>query len=31
LRAQVDAKRAHADSLQKAIGQLLAERAIQQQ
>lgn len=31
LRAQVDAKRAHAHSLQKAIGQLLAERAIQQQ
>jgi hypothetical protein len=31
LRTQVDAKRAHADSLRKAIGQLLAERAIQQQ
>jgi hypothetical protein len=31
LRSQVEAKRARADSLQKAIGYLLAERAIQQQ
>ena len=31
LRSEIEAKRAHADALQKAIGQLLAERAIQQQ
>jgi hypothetical protein len=31
LRSEVESKRARADSLQKAIGYLLAERAIQQQ